>query len=99
MTVTPAVAFTNTGDQSASHACCELKKDSPVSDESPSNSSNNCCEDGCNPFVNCCGMMGFIISDVVQLHQRTLQWSFQKIDFYQNPISDFNIDIWHPPQV
>lgn len=43
------------------HSCC--KKDQ-VSESSPTktdeNHQNSCEDNGCNPFINCCGSMGFV---------------------------------------
>jgi hypothetical protein len=91
--VTIPIVNTSGENNEKEHACCVLDHES----ENPSE--DDCCENGCNPFINCCGMMGFIPGNPMQFTVSKTTF-FQLIsDTYRDPISDCIIDIWQPPRV
>ncbi len=92
MVTIPAISSFNDNDEEK-HACCVADQDSENS------SKDDCCEKGCNPFINCCGMMGFIPSNPL-FFQDSKATSFEKVsDHYLDPKSDCSLEIWQPPKV
>ena len=43
-------------------ACCVVH-DKTAQTDSPENKDNGCCDGSCNPLTNCCGLMGFLLSN------------------------------------
>jgi hypothetical protein len=80
---------------SALSSCCTSSGDSQ--EESPTK--DDCCNKGCNPFVNCCGMMGFMLTPFQEIAPTTLTTVHAESDDYLDPQSQCAIDIWQPPKV
>jgi hypothetical protein len=90
---TMAVPMINSTVLENEHSCCVSDHDDGTS------SKDNCCENGCNPFINCCGMMGFILEEKLQF--KTLLTANIDVvsDTYMDPKSNFELDIWEPPKI
>lgn len=92
----------NVNGEEAKHECCKASQQ--VNSETPSKNQNNqdsndCCNNGCNPFVNCCGMMGFVVVDQFQLEEFQSFSEKEFIDTYQSIYSNHEQVIWQPPKV
>ena len=91
--VTIPIVYSSGDNNKKEYSCCITGL------ETENSSENDCCENGCNPFINCCGMMGFIPGNPI-LFSVSKTTIFQLIsDTYRDPISDCIIDIWQPPKV
>lgn len=92
MVVLPAFAMKNNPEKPIS-SCC-------TSDQQENDSgSDDCCDKGCNPFVNCCGMMGFLPKSAIKLVPVLAPMQGTVLDTYLEPASNYTVNIWHPPQV
>lgn len=77
------------------HSCCKIKKENPLK----KHKKKNCYGKGCNPFVSCCSMMGFIPQSAM-LNFKKEFISKEKIEIYsQNAISSFKGEAWNPPKI
>jgi len=74
-------------------SCCV---DDLGSDEIPK---DDCCENGCNPFVNCCGIMGFMISDPLTLKEGKIKHFNELFDLYSGETARYIPIYWQPPKV
>ena len=63
------------------------------------NNTNDCCDGSCNPLINCCGMMGFVISNPLQLSIVSHPSQQENIDLFQGQISQITSEYWQPPRV
>jgi len=79
--------------QQEKQSCCisNFEKDNP--------SKKDCSDNTCNPFLNCCSMMGFIPSEKPYLSLASVEIISIIPDSYLAPQSNFVGSIWHPPQV
>jgi hypothetical protein len=73
------------------HSCCKTKK--------TAKKDHDCCSQNCNPFLSCCGGMGFILSKSdVQL--QTLKLAKENNEYrYVAMHSNFFNDMWQPPKI
>ncbi|MCX6180671.1 MAG: hypothetical protein NT150_01910 [Bacteroidetes bacterium] len=77
------------------HSCCKVQKEVPNN----KHTSKGCCDKGCNPFLSCCSMMGFIPQESNLTFKKELI-SKEKFELYsENAISRFKGEAWHPPKV
>lgn len=76
------------------HSCCKVKKEAPQKNQDK----KNCCGKGCNPFVSCCSMMGFIPQEATLSFKKELI-SKEKFELNsENVISSFKGEAWNPPK-
>lgn len=78
-------------------SCCI--SDTDQTDHHNEKEDDGCCEKGCNPFLNCCGMMGFVPIYPASFSLPNTPEIFTITDFYLSPASTFSGDIWQPPRV
>ncbi len=71
--------------------CCKSKKTEEKKD--------NCCDKGCNPFLSCCGGMGFTFqkTDIVLQENYTAEKSSNY--HYHATHSNYTNELWIPPKV
>lgn len=95
----PIVGKENETD--AKHSCCKAisKSSSDIPFSSDNQDKKDCCNNGCNPFMNCCGMMGFVVVDPIQIGSIQLNSKKENIDTYQSIQSNHEQVIWQPPRV
>lgn len=71
--------------------CCEKKKSEKKKD--------HCCNKGCNPFLSCCGGMGFILqkNELQTAPELSVkkETNFRYIAIHSNYIND----LWQPPKI
>lgn len=71
--------------------CCKSKKTEEKRD--------NCCDKGCNPFLSCCGGMGFTFQKTEIVLQENFH-SEKTFNFHYQAInSTYNNKLWLPPKV
>jgi len=87
-------------------SCCTVHNEqgqSNVINNSHNNNNNNntndCCDGSCNPLINCCGMMGFVISNPLQLSIVSHPSQQENIDLFQGQTSQITSEYWQPPRV
>ncbi len=77
------------------HSCCKTQD----TDGNSNKSNDDCCNNGCNPFFNCCGMMGFIPVEKTIERPLELIVIHENLDIYIPMISSHKDNIWQPPKV
>ncbi len=71
--------------------CCKKKK--------AEETKNHCCEKGCNPFLSCCGGMGFILQKN-ELQFTSRGYLEKELNFrYLASKSNYVNDLWQPPKI
>ena len=88
------------------HACCqkvEVKQHCEASSttdqkENDDREDSNCCNNGCNPFVNCCGFMGFVIVQPYSFEVGAVESVRLKMDVLQAETSAYQGSVWEPPK-
>lgn len=80
--------------------CCQ-QKHQEVDTEPPitSDSDSDCCGNGCNPFVKCCGFMGFVIVQSLSFELLALRSEKEITANYPSIRSQYQGSIWEPPKV
>lgn len=71
--------------------CCKNKKTEEKKD--------HCCDKGCNPFLTCCGGMGFTLQKNEIVFQEIFQSDKTSNFHYQATHSTYNNELWIPPKV
>ena len=60
---------------------------------------DNCCDKGCNPFLSCCGGMGFVLQKI-EIALKKMYPSKESANYhYQTIHSTYSNDLWLPPKV
>jgi len=96
----PLVSVVVANTETAS--CCAVHSEqgqSNVINNSHNNKTNNCCDGSCNPLINCCGMMGFVISNPLQLSIVSHSSQQENIDLFRGQVSHITSEYWRPPRV
>jgi len=96
MVFLPDGSMESHSDQAQS-SCCSVASNQPS--DNTSNDDDGCCEKGCNPFLNCCGMMGFVPVNRTDFSVEKSIKTRTTTDYYISPESFFFGDIWQPPKV
>ena len=78
--------------------CCVMHDESTQSD-SQENHDNGCCDGTCNPLINCCGMMGFLIPNPIQLTIHKGVVKHEIFDMYGGHTAQYFSEYWQPPKV
>ncbi|MFM7023138.1 MAG: hypothetical protein ACKOXB_09185 [Flavobacteriales bacterium] len=74
------------------HSCCKAKTTQKKEDK------KNCCDNMCNPFVQCCSMMGFIPQEATLSFRKEFP-SRVKIELYSaTMLSSYKGEAWNPPK-
>jgi hypothetical protein len=81
--------------EKVNHSCCKIQD----TDSKSNKSNDDCCNNGCNPFFNCCGMMGFVPVEKKIEQAFDLMVIYDNIDFYIPMISSYGDNIWQPPKI
>ncbi len=77
------------------HSCCKVKNE-----QTPEkNHKKNCYGKGCNPFVSCCSMMGFIPQSQTLSFKKAVVTKEKMNLRSENILSVFNGEAWNPPKV
>jgi hypothetical protein len=63
------------------------------------NQDNGCCDGSCNPLINCCGMMGFLVPDPLQISVPTTAIQLENFDLFLGKTEAYNVKYWQPPRV
>jgi len=71
--------------------CCKSKNTEGKKD--------NCCDQGCNPFLSCCGGMGFTFQKIEIILQENYLAKKSSNYYYQATHSTYSNELWLPPKV
>ena len=89
LTAMPAIAHAE--EIKKEKHCCKSKKTEEKKD--------NCCDKGCNPFLSCCGGMGFVLQKI-EIALKKMYPSKESANYhYQTIDSTYSNDLWLPPKV
>jgi hypothetical protein len=77
------------------HSCCKVKNEQ----NHKKDHKKNCCGKGCNPFVSCCSMMGFIPQSQTLTFKKPLITKEKIALRSENVLSVFTGEAWNPPKV